>query len=403
MKVKVNIPMAVLFIILVLADNMFWLVSSAQARIGQDFAALLIIMFILLIVFIRLRKNKHFSLEKKNEMAFLMVFPLIIAFYSSVVGYFHYGQSFIRDFLAQRYMFAGFLTYFLAVKIIDRDEYYLERLIKLLVLLGAIEVIAYLPQYFLVDKFIYLSCNIVRRLGTPRLYTSSCAIPILIFYCIDALMHKKGNGFRYWLGVIGGLYYSIFVSKTRLAMVAYVIAIFVGYLLWKHGGVKKILMSIPLVIGSMYLLNSELFQFLIGGLHAEDSSAQTRVIGRQLYISKWLENLKTFMFGNGYINSDNARRFSGVFDGIFPVDLGVYAIGYLFGIIGIAWLIILFYKLLKKAWHLAQKGNMFSLMYLIYLLILLPNGTAFIWQIQASVVLSLMVCYIERAEKIPIT
>ena len=130
--------------------------------------------------------------------------------------------------------------------------------------------------------------------------------------------------------------------------------------------------------------------------YAQDNSAQIRIVGRQHYISKLLSNVRTFLFGSGYINSAVAERYAGVDKGIYVVDLGFYGIAFFFGIIGVIWLAFLLVKMYKKAWKLTQRRSYFCLMYLIYLTILLPNGTAFIWQIQASAMLAMVACYMEK-------
>ncbi|MGU9047064.1 hypothetical protein ACV3XD_13215 [Clostridium perfringens] len=391
---RININVILLYIILILADNIFWLFPLQIARSGQDLAMLIIV----IICFVSILKNKKSTdLEIKNKLKYLMLFPFIMSVYSSVIAHFRYGQNIIQDILAQRHMFVGFLVYFPISWLINRDKKYLDKLIHVLVVLGAIEVIIYLPQFFLADKFIYLNCNITNRLGSIRLYTSSCAIPILIFYCFNSIMLKKRGQLKFWLGMSAGLYYSIVVSKTRIAMVAYLVSIIIGFILWKRGGMKKVLMIIPILIGLGYLLNTELFKFLVDGLNAVDNSSQIRIIGREYYISQLIESLQNFLFGTGFINSDSANYFSGVYSGIYAVDLGIYAIAFIFGLFGVIWLIVLFYNLYKMSWKLTKSGNYFCLMYLIYLTVIVPNGTAYIWQIQASLVLCLIGAYIEKS------
>ena len=58
---------------------------------------------------------------------------------------------------------------------------------------------------------------------------------------------------------------------------------------------------------------------------------------------------------------------------------------FFFGIIGLIWFLILYGKMTLKSYRIAQNGNLTYWMYMLYLIVLSPNGTGFIWYISSTV------------------
>ena len=148
----------------------------------------------------------------------------------------------------------------------------------------------------------------------------------------------------------------------------------------------------------LLLTKTELFSFLIQGLNNVDLSSQTRALGREFYIKRISEHP---LFGCGYINMNNlnAMAYAGVNSistGIIAwVDLGIYGLAFFFGLIGIVWFVALFYKLLVKSYKIARKGDLTFFMFILFILVISPNSTGFLWYINNTVELVIWICLIE--------
>lgn len=220
------------------------------------------------------------------------------------------------------------------------------------------------------------------------------AVPFLIFYSMNNIYKNKQITWKEIVPLVTGLFYSFFIAKTRIVLVAYTVAFIAGYLVWKKGGKKKIGVLFILIAFVCYLAQTELFSLLIDGLNNVDPSAQTRTIGRELYIQRIIQHP---LLGSGYIFSGNAKAsaYAGIDQGIYWVDLGFFGIAFFYGMVGVLWFTILYSKILIRSFKMAKKGNYIFWMYSIYLIILSFNGTGYMWYISNTFGLVLWLCLIE--------
>ena len=390
----VNKYLLVIAIVFIMADKLFWLVPTSMINTAGEIACV-----VAGVMFFSSQAGRRRTIANRNYYLFgkEMVFPIIMMLYSALMSYLNFGQTFVQGMLPQRFFVIGSLFYFVVVNLFLRNSDYLEKIEQFVFLVGCIEILIYLPQYFLSNVVIYLNCPMSIRLGSVRMSTSTCALPFTIFYCINAIFNSKKNQFRYWVFLVAGLYYAIIVSKTRIALVAYSCAILFAYLLWKKGGSRKLFFLIPLAIVVAEMLNSELFSYLVTGLKQGDLSSQIRVVGREYYMACFLRNLQSVLFGNGYINTECAAAvaFARIQDGIYWVDLGIYAVAFLFGIVGVVWLLIYVGKFLVNAWKLKKENNLTYLMYVVYLVVVSPNAVGFFWNFNAMLVMAAITACLE--------
>ena len=133
-----------------------------------------------------------------------------------------------------------------------------------------------------------------------------------------------------------------------------------------------------------------------------DLSSQTRVLGRAYYLQKIAEHP---ILGCGYINTNNtvAVQYSGINSistGIIAwVDLGVYGLVFFFGIIGLIWFVWMYGKMTYMSYKIASKGDLTYWMYMIYLIVLVPNSTGFLWYLTNTVQFIILMCMMEGEYK----
>ena len=105
---------------------------------------------------------------------------------------------------------------------------------------------------------------------------AAVAIPFVVFNSISNMFSKKRIMIKDILLVIAGFFYSFVVAQTRILLVAYIIALIVGFLSWKGTGKKKIIMLFVLVAVVLVLVQTKLFDYTMEGINMKDSSSKTR-------------------------------------------------------------------------------------------------------------------------------
>lgn len=392
MDIKIKKNTLLIFFLFFAADHCLWIVNSnVQNRIIEVYC--IVIPCILILCF----KNRIFQEPFATDKYYFghnVLFFIIMALYSSVQAYFLYGQSIVHTFLLQRNIIASFLLYFILMWYINHKSYALNSLTKMIFFLGALELTIYITQYLLVNHVRFLQCNYNIRLNEVRMNLDAIAVPFVIFYAVNNIYKNKQATWKEIVALLAGLFYSFVMAKTRIVLVAYTLAFLAGYLLWEKGGKKKIIVLFCLIAFVWYLTNTELFSLLIDGLNNLDPSAQTRTIGRELYMQHIMEHP---LFGCGYIFSGNAlaRAYAGIEQGIYWVDLGILGIAFMYGVIGVLWFALLYGKIIFQSFKMAKKGNYTFWMYSIYLIVLSPNGTGYMWYVSNTFGLVLWLCLIE--------
>lgn len=396
MKIRINKTSFFGFLFICLIDHCLWGVNASIQRWVNELCCIVI-----LFLFIMLFGNLDFgrtSGRQKYQYGYIVLFILIMGIYSSIQSYVLHGQPLIQGLLPQRFMISGFLFYFLLMKYINEKENAYENLKKIFLCLGYLELFLYITQYLLFKKIQFLQMNYTIRLNDIRMNLDAMAVPYIIFHAANNIYKNRKISWKDILSISAGLFYSFVIAKTRIVLAAYILAFIGGYLVWKKGGKKKIYVFFALFAMFVYLSQTELFAFLIMGLKNMDLSAQTRVIGREYYIDRILEHP---LFGCGYINLNNAyaATYAGVKSGIYWVDLGIYGLTFFFGFIGLIWVIILFKKMAVMSFRLTKGGNLTFWMYMLYMIVLSPNGTGFLWYMSNTVGLVIWMSLLEGSYK----
>ena len=392
----------ILFVLLFLADHCLWLVSMDIQNIAYEICWILC----MLLFIVSFAKNgfKEIFIDSNYLYWREAIFTIIMGLYSSLQGMLIHGQTFAQGIAPQRFMISVFILYFVINKYLNKKKGALESLKQMFCILGYLELILYTIQFFTINLFKFLQVEYTMRFDEVRMNLGTIAVPFLIFNSINNMFKKRRIVVKDLIIVLVGFFYSFGIAKTRILILAYGIAILFGVLLWKNGGKRKIIGLLVFVIFLAILSQTRIFSFTLEGLNAQDDSSKTRELGREYYMTKIVEHP---ILGCGYINTNNekALSFSGMnslkkHEGIIAwVDLGVYGLVFFFGIIGLIWFIVLYGRMTYHSYKISKKGNLTYLMYMIYSIVLSPNGTGFLWQMGSTLSLVLWLCIIEREYK----
>lgn len=396
MSLKIRKTTVLYFVLFVMADHCLWLLSgNVQSKVNE--LCWIIIFALFLFKFINTNFSQLFN-KQKYQFGRIILFTVIMGIYSTLQSYYLHGQSLIQGILPQRFMIGGFFLYFVLMKYINEKKYGMKNIEKIFLTIGYCELILYISQYFLINKIQFLQINYTMRLGEIRMNLGAIGVPYVIFYSLNQLFGEKKS----WKSIVSiamGLFYVVVIAKTRIALLAYLISIIGGFMMWKKGGKKKIVIFFLLLTLIVVLTQTELFSYLTDGLKGIDLSTQTRQLGRAYYLKKILSHP---ILGCGYINTNNvaASRYAGIYSistGIIAwVDLGVYGLTFFFGIVGLVWFLVLYGKLAMRSYKIGCTGKQTYWMYMLYIIVVSPNSTGFLWYISSTIAFVIWMCLIEK-------
>jgi len=395
-SLKIRKTTVLYFVLFVMADHCLWLLSgNVQSKVNE--LCWIIIFALFLFKFINTNFSQLFN-KQKYQFGRIILFTVIMGIYSTLQSYYLHGQSLIQGILPQRFMIGGFFLYFILMKYINEKKYGMKNIEKIFLTIGYCELILYISQYFLINKIQFLQINYTMRLGEIRMNLGAIGVPYVIFYSLNQLFGEKKS----WKSIVSiamGLFYVVVIAKTRIALLAYIISIIGGFMMWKKGGKKKIVIFFLLLTLIVVLTQTELFSYLTDGLKGIDLSTQTRQLGRAYYLKKILSHP---ILGCGYINTNNvaASRYAGIYSistGIIAwVDLGVYGLTFFFGIVGLVWFLVLYGKLAMRSYKIGCTGKQTYWMYMLYIIVVSPNSTGFLWYISSTIAFVIWMCLIEK-------
>lgn len=396
MSLKIRKTTVLYFVLFVMADHCLWLLSgNVQSKVNE--LCWIIIFALFLFKFINTNFSQLFN-KQKYQFGRIILFTVIMGIYSTLQSYYLHGQSLIQGILPQRFMIGGFFLYFILMKYINEKKYGMKNIEKIFLTIGYCELILYISQYFLINKIQFLQINYTMRLGEIRMNLGAIGVPYVIFYSLNQLFGEKKS----WKSIVSiamGIFYVVVIAKTRIALLAYIISIIGGFMMWKKGGKKKIVIFFLLLTLIVVLTQTELFSYLTDGLKGIDLSTQTRQLGRAYYLKKILSHP---ILGSGYINTNNvaASRYAGIYSistGIIAwVDLGVYGLTFFFGIVGLVWFLVLYGKLAMRSYKIGCTGKQTYWMYMLYIIVVSPNSTGFLWYISSTIAFVIWMCLIEK-------
>lgn len=283
-----------------------------------------------------------------------------------------YGQPFMFGFRPQRFFILTSLLYFPLKRMIECDSQNITRIKNLLISLGTIELILYIFQYLLINKVVFLSMRVSSRFGEVRLPFESLLLLLYPFIVLNELLNKR-NVKRNSILLALSFIYIVVVLKTRMVMFGMVGVITFLILIYRSGASKKIYIIFLLLIVGIIGVNTSIGQSYIQSISSENRSIDPNTLIRkeaqEFYIT---ETAKSPITGRGYVNIlyNDAVIISKYNKGYYFNDNGIIGFYYLYGLIGIGWLLIMFFKLSKLSWRAYKnKSEYWYLGYSIYLVV----------------------------------
>lgn len=371
MKVKVNIKLLVLFIVISGGLSFYHLINPDFKLASVNIEDIVLVFSAMwgLYTWINLlhRPNPKFAYWP------WMIGILFLIIASSWQSLNLFNQSFWLGFRAQRNIFVWALLYFPLSKSMCYDKFTLENVKNMIRLIGIIELVLFISQYFLTGKISFLYANMGTRYESVRYYFQPVLLDLLLFVELDNLLKIKGkNKIASIIIIVTIIFEVMVVQKFRLTSLSLILCCAFGVLIVKRGIKIKFVYFLLAFIALGVILNTTMFQDLINTfMFKETSTLGIREAGRELYI----QNLTYHpIFGGGYPHEQSyaACQAAGFFKNIFLVDNGVFGLTYIYGGVGIVWIITLWFRQLKNGYNLYKKNGM--LLYLLFPLFFVITG-----------------------------
>lgn len=280
-----------------------------------------------------------------------------------------------------RLQITAFLLYFPMTRMLNVGQMKKKDVLDILFLVGTFELIIYTLQFVLADiaQFTYVNTSEIRydsaRLRVPYLLPMILGLYVLGWFLTGKIKKKKILSLFY---VAWCFFLLIGICKHRAPSLILICVVGLGYLLWRKNLSMKAIVGIILgLFAVVFITNSEGIMEALGVLLGGSSTGDTlsiREAGQVYYIAK-LQNSPIFGFGFPNIACAAATTAAGELYNYFLVDNGIYGFAYIFGIMGIGWIVLLFVKTLRMSYGLYKKRETyFYLLYFVFELVNLYIG-----------------------------
>ena len=184
--------------------------------------------------------------------------------------------------------------------------------------------------------------------------------------------------------------------KTRLLILSYGVVIFMAFCLYKKNYVKKFIAIIVIIILLPLIMNMNIIKDTFNGILNMNSTNDIRYVGKKFYLE---EISKSPILGRGFINSlwQNSVEQARFDDSILLNDNGIIAFIYMYGILGLVWIMHIIIKLIFLSWRLyKEENNYIGVLYIIHIIVLSPNIIWWYWSTNGKLIFIIFISLIEK-------
>ena len=387
MKINIRYELLFIYIIFLLNNNIFGLLN-----ISDDIVLVIVFVFILFIT-IKYKNLKQRYMFKK-EVLFITCLIII----SSIVSYKLYGQGIMLGLRAQRKFFIAPLMYFPISKLLGAGVITRNDIEKIFYRVGISEIIIYTLYYLSGGSIGFLNINFDYRYGDIRLRVNSFNIEILFLIVVNNILNGKNRKGNLLIGIIDFIFIA-FILKTRLLVVGILVIAIVGIFFVRKQWILKIVSVLAIICMIPIALNLMIIKDIITTL-LEDDPNDIRKLGKEYYIEQLQ---KTPILGRGYINtqSEEAFRGAGMDKQYYLNDNGIYGFAFMYGLIGMIWIIDIVIRCLKYGINIYKKYNDYLIfLYICYNIIVCMNMASWYWSVNGWFTLIYMFAIIDYYKKI---
>lgn len=330
-----------------------------------------------------------------------MIAMLALIVLSAIQSFFLHEQSILLGIYEQRIVLAWTLLYFPIRKCLYYGKLKYQKIIKIFVVLCVIQLTIFISQYFLRDSIAFTYVGEGMRNGRIRYYYSPVLLDLMYLFSLDYFARAKGIRRFLGAGLAGAVLFEVMVvQQFRLSSMGLILTLGLFVLLLRG---KVYYKMVYFVIGAFalgVLFTTPLVQNVLNTvLHNDyDSGMQIRFVGKGLYMETLARHP---VLGGGFPSIKCAASYyaSGWSRRIYLSDNGVFAFAYLYGGLGIIWVVSLWAKLLRSGTIIRKKTSELTfLLYPMFFIITCINELHWYWE-YGPVIFVIFLCLAEEKRR----
>ncbi|HFK1497448.1 TPA: hypothetical protein ACGXMW_001680 [Bacillus paranthracis] len=317
--------------LLVLATECFYIPTGGVT--AQD----LFVLFTLLLI---LKMFLHRSKRTDGIYKFTIFLLIFLAFASSVNATSVFAQTYINSIFPLRH-YLILLLFFVLVDWLERGY----KIDKYLIITSFIALSLFTIQYLLYNKIQFLSIpHVSERLGEYRMHFQTLTPILGAMVAFNSFINREKGLFKWFslLVYLTGLLFTVFINQTRTYMFGLILSAVLIYILSNTSLKNKLKVSLGVVLILIVLFPlyinpiTEMVQSSYTEIQTDSGNYGVRQNAINYYLTLGKEHL---IWGNGLINlkAGSLGMLPGYFKGYFWVDIGVYGLFFLHGLLGVFW------------------------------------------------------------------
>lgn len=346
---RVNIFSLWIGLIIFFQLNAFYLLDS-NAVPSDDIA---LILEVLLFAYVYTHKGKN-NQKYKAEYSPWFIAVIALAIIAAARATVNYGQPFWLGLRPQRAWVGAMLMYFPINRLIRTERYSIDKMLNTIDLCNVFFMILVIAQYLVADHYMFLTVQNNQRYGSVRLYVQTIFLWISFMRYFCNLLEGTRLRLKDILFIASPIFILFFVTKSRMAMIAFIASILILVSRKKLSTKKLFFVVIAVVVISVFLSSSvgqDLLTLVFSPENSADNTSGIRELGREFYINKLLSSPINMLFGYGFPNMLWPRAVSeaGFLQKIFIVDNGIFGQTFVYGMVYLIWIITLYWKSIRSA------------------------------------------------------
>lgn len=350
---RINMSSVFLFIILALNLNFFYLLDSDKF----DFSNISLILILVWILYELIKYR--FKIDRKILKITLisLFFTVVLTITSSIQSNKLYGQPIWYGIRPQRFWVIYPLLFAPLAMENSNGNLTFESLKKTLKTFAWILIFISFVQFLLGDSVQLMHVLSNERYGNIRLYVDDTVVNICLFLACDDFNKRKKRSSNA-IYIIAAVLFHLLITKSRMGILSIGVGLIFSFLVLQKLSKQKLLYICFAFFAFVVFLSSTVGEDILAmmnGTSTQDTSG-IRELGRQFYI----ETIKKYpLFGGGFISTLWPAAFHGAkFDEyIYIVDNGIFGFMFVYGLLGIFFLIIFYLMLIKQSYRIYRKNK----------------------------------------------
>lgn len=397
MKIRYNRYIVFLGFIWLLYEQFFYLMpDSIGGFLFSDIANCLLLVFSAFVI-IKEGLLHPRAWDIMHKLGCCLIMLTVIAVFMADI---HWHQSIMTSFFPQRSLIVIAFSYFAIEILLKHERIKTDEIYHMLMTLGKIYLLVFMAQFILLygAGLQFMTCEIKMSMELPRFYVDGSILLLVLFHEITKMLNDR-ICFSSLLWIAMEAVYFFLMCQTRMILIGIICAIGIYFLTWKTTKKRKLIACAILTVAMILVWNTSLFQDTINMSGSSRDTSGIRINGILFYLEQLT---KSPVFGYGYPNSSLADAQRGRNIGYMLNDNGVFGFAYIYGALGVFWIIVLYFTLIAKSWKL-NKSEQYSSTFMMSCYFAAVSSTLIHWYwVRSTTFLLILLCaIIERASKEP--